>query len=122
MIQSQDIRIGDVVRISEGEQIPCDLCLLATSEADGTCLVQTMNLDGETNLKTRRALLQTNSLGTRAIEEFRGVVECCVPDASVYRFDARLWVETAPNGDASQLDTTSAISVDCDQLLQQTIT
>lgn len=116
-LASESIRVGDVVRISDGEQIPCDLLLLATSEPDGSCLVQTMNLDGETNLKTRRALPDVQALDVAEVERFDGVVQCLPPNASVYRFDARLWMSAATLHDRDQ-----ALSLQGEQLLQQTIT
>ena len=35
--------------------LPADIVLLYSSEAKGQCYVQTKNLDGETNLKTKLA-------------------------------------------------------------------
>ncbi|KMS93830.1 hypothetical protein BVRB_027530, partial [Beta vulgaris subsp. vulgaris] len=55
-IKSRDIRVGDIVKLTDGEQVPCDLCILASSSPDGSCTLQTMNLDGETNLKNRVAV------------------------------------------------------------------
>ena len=37
------------------EYFPADLLLLGTSHAEGMCYIETMNLDGETNLKVRTA-------------------------------------------------------------------
>ena len=45
--------------MDENEEIPADLIILATSNEDALCYVQTSNLDGETNLKTRFALPAT---------------------------------------------------------------
>lgn len=52
----KDIRVGDVVRVYNNEEIPADLVILATSDDDGCCYVETKNLDGETNLKVKQAL------------------------------------------------------------------
>jgi magnesium-transporting ATPase (P-type) len=40
--------------------IRSDLVLLASSAPDGTAFLETMNLDGETNLKLREALEATH--------------------------------------------------------------
>ena len=50
---------GDVVKVTDGEQFPCDLLVLTTSEPLADCKIQTANLDGERNLKTRQALTAT---------------------------------------------------------------
>ena len=47
---------------------PADLLLLASANADGTAYVETINLDGESNLKIKKALDATRhfSLDTAA--------------------------------------------------------
>ena len=52
------IRVGEVVKVHAHETIPCDLLLLKTSDPTGLAYVQTINLDGESNLKTRYARLE----------------------------------------------------------------
>lgn len=52
----KNVRVGDFVRIRNNDEIPADVVVLATSDTDGACYVETKNLDGETNLKVRQAL------------------------------------------------------------------
>ncbi|CAN6669942.1 phospholipid-transporting ATPase Dnf1p [Trichomonascus vanleenenianus] len=52
----KSVRVGDFVRIKNNDEIPADVVILATSDSDGACYVETKNLDGETNLKVRQAL------------------------------------------------------------------
>ncbi|XP_022747938.1 phospholipid-transporting ATPase 1-like [Durio zibethinus] len=56
------IRAGQVVKTHADETIPCDMVLLGTSDPTGLAYIQTMNLDGESNLKTRYARQETASL------------------------------------------------------------
>ena len=39
---------GDVLVLHEGESLPADILVLACSDRDGTCYVDTSSLDGET--------------------------------------------------------------------------
>lgn len=52
----KDVKVGDMLRIYNNDEIPADVIILATSDADNCCYVETKNLDGETNLKVRQAL------------------------------------------------------------------
>lgn len=52
----KDVRVGDVLRIYNNDEIPADVAILSTSDEDNCCYVETKNLDGETNLKVRQAL------------------------------------------------------------------
>ena len=54
---------------------------------------QTTNLDGESNLKVRTALVDTKHLVTdAAIGGFAGVIKCGPPDEKLYKFDSQLRV------------------------------
>jgi len=55
-VRWRDVHVGDIVKILDGEAIPADMLLVATSHPEGLAFVDTMQLDGETNLKERLAL------------------------------------------------------------------
>ena len=48
-----NVAVGDIVRVESEEPFPADLILLASSEPEGLCYIETANLDGETNLKIK---------------------------------------------------------------------
>lgn len=49
-----DIQVGDVIRLERDQPIPADLVLLHAEESNGIAYIETMALDGETNLKSKK--------------------------------------------------------------------
>lgn len=83
------IRTGEVVKIRVDETIPCDMVLLGTSDPSGIAYVQTMNLDGESNLKTRYARQET-AVVVFEEEPFSGLIRCEQPNRNIYEFTANM--------------------------------
>ena len=53
-MQWKDIRVGHLVKVNKNEFFPSDLVMIASSDyRKGQCFIETKNLDGETNLKSR---------------------------------------------------------------------
>lgn len=51
----ESIQSGQVIKIQEDEIIPCDALVLSSNLPDNKCFIETRSLDGETNLKVRKA-------------------------------------------------------------------
>ncbi|KAF0917505.1 hypothetical protein E2562_020617 [Oryza meyeriana var. granulata] len=86
------IRVGDVVRVASSETLPADMVLLATSDPSGVAHVQTVNLDGETNLKTRYAKQETQVRFSQN-SSIGGVLHCERPNRNIYGFQANLEID-----------------------------
>ncbi|KAE8736256.1 putative phospholipid-transporting ATPase 9 [Hibiscus syriacus] len=83
----KNLRVGDIVKVEKDEFFPTDLILLASSYNDAVCYVETMNLDGETNLKLKQALEVTSSLhDDHNFRDFRAMIKCEDPNANLYTF------------------------------------
>ncbi|XP_059088985.1 probable phospholipid-transporting ATPase IA isoform X3 [Tigriopus californicus] len=102
----KDLKVGDVVRVVNGQFFPSDLVLLASCEPMGMCNIETSNLDGETNLKIRSALLLTCVYDTQVkISELQGEIRCELPNKSLYEFQGNIsisrssddWTPLNPN-------------------------
>jgi phospholipid-translocating ATPase len=103
-VPSRDIRVGDILRLEENDEVPCDCVILASSDANGNAYIQTTNLDGESNLKVRTALPATKGLTTEeAVGAFKGTVQCAAPNEHIYVFDSQLRVEGDGDGNVLPL-------------------
>jgi phospholipid-transporting ATPase len=87
----KDIKAGEIVKICADDTIPCDMVLLGTSDPSGIAYIQTMNLDGESNLKTRYARQETTSMVLEG-GEFTGFIRCEQPNRNIYEFTANMEV------------------------------
>eukprot|EP01134_Creolimax_fragrantissima_P002754 CFRG2754T1 len=115
-IKSKNICAGDLVYLESDDQCPCDMLLVKSSHAKGLCFVQTSNLDGEIDLKTKRAPTETQQMPLDELVHFKGSIVCSAPNDEIYRFDSQLYLST--NGDSDNPVSLSNVNV----LLQGTVT
>ncbi|KAI9831623.1 MAG: aminophospholipid translocase [Phylliscum demangeonii] len=85
------VAVGDIVRVESEEPFPADLVLLASSEPEGLCYIETANLDGETNLKIKQAVPETaNLVSPAALSRLGGRIRSEQPNSSLYTYEATL--------------------------------
>ncbi|WIA18543.1 hypothetical protein OEZ85_009989 [Tetradesmus obliquus] len=86
------LQVGDLVRLSNDEDIPADIVLLASSDPDGLCYVETANLDGETNLKVKFCHPGTASFDCAEAFSRAGYfsIECEAPNPRLYSFQGAI--------------------------------
>ncbi|KAG2123558.1 hypothetical protein BD769DRAFT_1470822 [Suillus cothurnatus] len=85
------LEVGDIVLLREDEQVPADIVVLSTSDADGLCYLETKNLDGETNLKVRKAIQATATLSSEEdIEKSSFVLDSEPPHQNLYIYNGVL--------------------------------
>lgn len=83
----QKISVGDIVRVEKDQFFPADLLLISSSYDDGICYVETMNLDGETNLKIKRSLETTLLFEDgESFKDFKATIRCEDPNPDLYNF------------------------------------
>ncbi|KZT02376.1 phospholipid-translocating P-type ATPase [Laetiporus sulphureus 93-53] len=101
----EDIKVGDFVKIMDNESFPADILICATSEDENVCYVETKNLDGETNLKSRTANpALTHLRSARECADIRNSfqVDCDRPDNNLYKLNAAV---------VSEKDSKSAVDI-----------
>ncbi|XP_055329116.1 phospholipid-transporting ATPase ID-like [Paramacrobiotus metropolitanus] len=84
--------VGDIIRMENDQFVAADLFLLSSSEPHGLCYVETAELDGETNLKSRQALPETGELNDDkdAMSRLRAEVVCEPPNNNLSRFEGKI--------------------------------
>uniref|UniRef100_A0A1D1YWU8 Phospholipid-transporting ATPase n=2 Tax=Anthurium amnicola TaxID=1678845 RepID=A0A1D1YWU8_9ARAE len=86
------LRVGDIVMVEKDEFFPADLLLLSSSYEDGICYVETMNLDGETNLKLKQCLEVTVTLHEdHSFQKFKALIKCEDPNENLYTFTGTMY-------------------------------
>ncbi|OVA06770.1 Cation-transporting P-type ATPase [Macleaya cordata] len=88
----KEIRVGEILKVSANDTLPCDMVLLSTSDPTGVAYVQTINLDGESNLKTRYAKQETLSKMPEK-EGIEGLIKCERPNRNIYGFQANMEID-----------------------------
>lgn len=90
--------------------MPADIIVLSTSNPDHVCFVETKNLDGETNLKVRRALKATCNISSEEeVEHAHFVVDSEPPHANLYSYNGVLRYSTT--GDKGEETRQEAVTI-----------
>eukprot|EP01060_Flectonema_neradi_P005335 TRINITY_DN13533_c0_g1_i2.p1 TRINITY_DN13533_c0_g1~~TRINITY_DN13533_c0_g1_i2.p1 ORF type:complete len:1216 (+),score=261.43 TRINITY_DN13533_c0_g1_i2:203-3850(+) len=84
-IESSEVTVGMIIKLSPNQRIPADCLLLKTTEKDGS-FIRTDQLDGETDWKLRIPLSHTQSLSDIEVPECRRVIWAEAPHRQIYEF------------------------------------
>ncbi|KAK9461047.1 uncharacterized protein V1516DRAFT_674868 [Lipomyces oligophaga] len=94
-----DVAVGDVIRVESEQAIPADIVLLASSEPEGLCYIETANLDGETNLKIKQASPETADLVSPLdLSNMKGTIKSEQPNSSLYTYEATISLDSLQSG------------------------
>ncbi|KAI0999106.1 putative phospholipid-transporting ATPase [Podosphaera aphanis] len=99
-IKWENIRVGDIVKLQRNDHVPADIVLLQVDGQNNIAYIETMALDGETNLKSKQAP-QALINPLKSLNEIVGCRDQVVvedPNTDLYNFDGRITIngETLP--------------------------
>lgn len=117
------IKVGQIVKVLKDQYFPADLILLNSDDPLGICFVETKNLDGETNMKSKTAHKYTVPC-TQTDEDvslFTGEIDCQGPNEFLYKFEGNMKFNPAKadyfEGLSSFKKGMNQISLDANQIL-----
>ncbi|KAF8875785.1 phospholipid-transporting ATPase 1 [Infundibulicybe gibba] len=97
------LEVGDIVLLRDNDQVPADIVVLSTSDADGMCYLETKNLDGETNLKPRKSVKATSTITSEEdIERSSFCLDSEPPHQNLYLYHGVLRFKDPSTGEPRQ--------------------
>mmetsp|Transcript_5502 Transcript_5502/g.8124 ORF Transcript_5502/g.8124 Transcript_5502/m.8124 type:complete len:1247 (-) Transcript_5502:43-3783(-) len=102
-IKWKQVKVGDILKIQNNEYFPADImCISCKSKKlddEGNkrtdiCYIETAQLDGETNLKTRKPHVAFKDMTEETIKDVKAKVKCEAPNAAIYKFNGNITVDT----------------------------
>ncbi|KAJ8679281.1 hypothetical protein QAD02_015068 [Eretmocerus hayati] len=107
----KDVKVGDLIHLSNNEMVPADMLLLRSSDPQGFAYLDTCNLDGETNLKQRQVVRGFIDLqASFQPSKFRSIIEVDKPSTKIYRFHGAV---VHPNGTRVPVSTENLLLREC---------
>lgn len=96
-VKWSQVKVGDIVRICRDEPVPADIVLIHSEDENDVAYIDTMALDGETNLKSKQVTHAFAGCGTIA-----GIARCNAefiiedPNPELFKFDGHVSVDGKP--------------------------
>lgn len=90
----RDIHVGDIVKLERDDWVPADLLILHSDGPRGIAHVETMALDGETNLKSKRTLPMVSQKcdAVEDLRDFKAHIITEHPNMDLYNFEGNITI------------------------------
>lgn len=100
-MQWQGLRVGDIIKLRRDDNVPADIILLHATGPNGIAYIETMALDGETNLKSKQAcpLFTEHCNSLSALQSCNAEIVSEDPNLDLYNYEGKAVV----NGEAMPL-------------------
>lgn len=81
-----DLQVGKIIKVKKNEMIPADILVIKSSEDTGLCYLETTNLDGESALKPRQAIVvyHCKIIEEQCLAEITDMIEIDLPNNHIY--------------------------------------
>lgn len=92
----RDIKVGKILKINKNDVIPADVLVLKSSASNGFSYLQTSNLDGETGLKPREAVVMFQKLiqNESDLSKLNGDLLVDLPNENIYSINGNITTES----------------------------
>jgi phospholipid-translocating P-type ATPase (flippase) len=90
------VKCGNIIKLENYEAVPCDFIMLKSSLPSGMCFLDTMNLDGETNLKEKMTFTETKDLSDEDLFNIKGKIICDEANEFLEGWDGNFEAESGP--------------------------
>ncbi|PLB54928.1 phospholipid-transporting ATPase [Aspergillus steynii IBT 23096] len=94
LVKWEDIKVGDVVKLERDQPVPADMVLLHANGPNGVAYIETMALDGETNLKNKQPCQPV----AKVCDTVDGICSSAIhfavedPNMDLYKFDGNVMI------------------------------
>ncbi|SCU81992.1 LADA_0C02322g1_1 [Lachancea dasiensis] len=90
--QWKDVKVGEYVLLCQDEWVPADMLILTSDGDNNDCFVETMALDGETNLKNRQPLKEVSERTSTVsgLAQFKAKITVEDPNNDLHNFEGNL--------------------------------
>ncbi|EYE99892.1 aminophospholipid-translocating P4-type ATPase DNF3 [Aspergillus ruber CBS 135680] len=91
-IKWEDIKVSDVIRLERDQPVPADFVLLHAEGPNGVAYIETMALDGETNLKNKQPCQPVSKVCATVEDICSNSIHFAVedPNLDLYKFDGNV--------------------------------
>lgn len=90
--KSENINVGDIVKLYEDDEVPADILILKSSDSHGVVYADTANLDGETTLKPFKSRSETMGITDKQIISLKGKIEAEMNHQDLYKFRGNMTI------------------------------
>lgn len=95
----KDLSVGKIVKVLKNEMIPADILIIKSTDDHGFCYMETTNLDGESALKPRQAIViyQKSIFYEENLASITDAIEVDLPNNHIYRVDGYVYFKSEDN-------------------------